>query len=295
MNARAAAFLGLALLLAPNAGKAWGIAGHAMIADIAEWHLTPAALAQIHFLLADEGYDHLDQISSWADEIRPQRKEASPWHYVDIPLSATSYDAARDCPKGDCVIDAINRYSAVLADRSKSVEERREALKFLVHFVGDVQMPLHGTGNAGDQGGNKVLVTYFGQSQGWGKAHLNLHGLWDSGIIEHKLGIKEGALGGENTELKRAATLMAEDFNQQISKADAASAQNLNPIDWAMESHDLAAKYVYPGVNTVDAPPPAEPVLLGAEYEARAWPVVVQRIKQGGLRLAALLNRDLGS
>lgn len=295
MKTRFISLLALGLLLAPGAGFAWGIAGHAMIADIAEWHLTPAALAQVHALLADEGYQHLDQISSWADEIRPQRKEANPWHYVDIPLSATFYDAARDCPKGDCVIDAINRYSAVLADRRKSVEERREALKFLVHFVGDIQMPLHGSGNAGDQGGNKVLVTYFGQSQGWGKNHLNLHGLWDSGIIEHKIGIKEGALGGENSELKRAATQLAADFNQQISGEEAARPQDLDPTDWAMESHDLALRVVYPGVNAVDAPPPAEPVVLGADYETRAWPVVVQRIKQGGLRLAALLNRDLGS
>lgn len=279
--------------LLPRAGFAWGIAGHAMIADIAEWHLTPAARAQVQALLRDEGYEHLDQIGSWADEIRPQRKEASPWHYVDIPLTESAYDAARDCPKGDCVIDAINRFRKVLGDRSKSIEERREALKFLVHFVGDIQMPLHGTGNAGDQGGNKVLVTYFGQTQGWGKHPLNLHTVWDATIIEHKLGIKEGNLGDENSALKLAATEMASNFNDQLSRDEITTPQSLDPIVWAMESHDLAARYVYPGVNEPGAPPPAEPVALGADYEARAWPVVVQRIKQGGLRLAALLNQTL--
>jgi hypothetical protein len=279
----------LLLCLLPYAGRAWGIAGHAMIADIAEWHLSPAALAEAHRLLAEEGFEHLDQVASWADEIRPQRKEASPWHYVDIPLTANSYDAARDCPKGDCVIDAIARYRAVLADKSKPAADRREALKFLVHFIGDIQMPLHATENAGDHGGNKVLVKYFDQTTGWGKNPLNLHTVWDATIIEHHLGLKEGNLGDANEELHKAAFKLAQQLNQGLADTP----QDLDPVVWAMESHDLAAKYVYPGIVLPGAQPPAEAVQLGEDYDRRAWPVVEKRIQQGGLRLAAVLNRDL--
>jgi hypothetical protein len=281
----------LLLCLLPQAGRAWGIAGHAMIAEIAEWHLTPAALAEMRRLLAEEGFEHLDQIGSWADEIRPQRKEASPWHYVDIPLTADSYDPARDCPKGDCVIDAINRYRAILADKAKPAADRREALKFLVHFIGDIQMPLHGTENAGDHGGNKVLVRYFEQTQGWGKNPLNLHTVWDATIIERHLGVKEGNLGEPNEELHKAELKLAGQLNEGLADGK----QELDPVVWAMESHDLAAKYVYPGVVEPGAQPPAQPVQLGEDYDRRAWPVIEKRIQQGGLRLAAILNRDLAN
>lgn len=281
------------LALTPQSGRAWGIAGHAMIADIAEWHLTPAALSEVHRLLGEEGWEHLDQVSSWADEIRPQRKEANPWHYVDIPLTEHSYDPARDCPKGDCAIDAINRYRVILSDKSKSTAERREALKFLVHFVGDIQQPLHGTENAGDHGGNKVLVNYFGQTQS-GKYPLNLHWVWDTSIIEHHLGVKEGGLNDDNAQLRQAATLLAAKLNDSIGKQEASLPQDLDPVTWAMESHDLAAQYVYPGVVAPGAQAPDTPVAIGEDYDRRAWPVVQRRIKQGGLRLAALLNQCLG-
>jgi len=287
---RIATITALLLCLLPQAGRAWGIAGHAMIAEIAEWHMSPAALAETRRLLAEEGFEHLDQVGSWADEIRPQRKEASPWHYVDIPLTADSYDAARDCAKGDCVIDAINRYSAILADRSKPDADRREALKFLVHFVGDIQQPLHGAENAGDHGGNKVLVRYFDQDLGWSNRPLNLHALWDSFIIERHLGVKEGNLGEPNEALHKAGLELAKKLNDGLADTP----NDLDPVTWAMESHDLAAKIVYPGVVAPGAQPPTQAVQLGEEYDRRAWPVVEKRIQQGGLRLAALLNRDLG-
>ena len=284
----------LSLCLLPLSGRAWGVAGHAMIGDIAEWHLTPTALAKVRAILAEEGFEHLAQVASWPDEIRSQRKETGPWHYVDIPLTETAYDPDRDCPKDNCVIAAINRFRVILADPYKSPLERREALKFLVHFIGDLQMPLHGTENAGDQGGNKVLVNYFGQTMASNKYPLNLHTMWDISIIEHHLGVQQGGTSDPNTELRQASTLMAAKLNERIPVAEAkASASDLDPIVWAMESHDLAAKYVYPGVVAPGALPPPQPVVLGEEYDARAWPVVERRLQQGGLRLAAVLNQAL--
>ncbi|MBV8156427.1 MAG: S1/P1 nuclease, partial [Dyella sp.] len=167
----------ICLALAPGA-HAWGQLGHSVVADLAQRHLSPAAEAEVERLLAPENTKSLADIASWPDEIRNQRKETGPWHYVDIPLTESKYDPERDCPKGDCVIDAINRFRTVLADPYKSPLERREALKFLVHFVGDLQMPLHGAENAGDHGGNKVLVNYFGQTMASNKYPLNLHTVW---------------------------------------------------------------------------------------------------------------------
>jgi hypothetical protein len=287
-------FLLIAALLAPLCGRAWGIVGHAAIADIAEAHLTPAALAEMRALLADEGFEHLDQVASWADEIRKERPEASPWHYVDIPLTASSYDAGRDCANDNCVIGAIARLRAVLGDRGKPAAERREALKFLVHFIGDLQQPLHGTENAGDHGGNKVLVTYFGQTTGWGTSPLNLHALWDVTIIERHIGAKETYGDDAKAELRKLAGKLAQDLDRRLTAAEvAAAATDLDPVRWAMESHDLAASTVYPGVVAPGAQPPATPVALGEEYDRRAWPVVERRLQQGGLRLAAVLNATI--
>jgi hypothetical protein len=282
-----------ALSLVPACGHAWGVTGHAIVADIAEHHLTPAALDQVHALLKDEGLEHLDQIGSWPDTIRKERPEANPWHYVAIPLSETSYVPDRDCKKDDCVIEAIRRFTAILSDRSQPTQARREALKFLVHFVGDLHQPLHGADNAGDHEGNDVRVSYFGDT---GTAHypLDLHWVWDTKILERQLHVREQGASEPNLEAKRAAAIAANDIDHAHLKGlDAAS--NTDPAVWAMESHDAAKAFVYPGVVAMGAQAPAQPILLGAAYHKRAWPVTEVRLELGGLRLAALVNKALES
>ena len=116
-----------------------------------------------------------------ADQIRMQRPETAPWHYVNIPIhpapdEPSDYDATRDCPNDACVVAKIEQFERVLADRQVSQRQRLEALKYLVHFVGDVHQPLH-TSNDHDRGGNEVPVTFMGRQ-------TNLHAVWDTGIIE---------------------------------------------------------------------------------------------------------------
>lgn len=289
-----AALLLATLLALPGRGQAWGVTGHAMVADIAEHHLSQEALEQVHLLLRDEGLEHLDQVASWPDTIRKEHPEASPWHYVGIPLSATSYDPERDCKNGDCAIEAIKRFSAILADRTQTPMARREALKFLVHIVGDLHQPLHGADNMGDHGGGKVRVSYFGQTVS-GAYPLDLHWTWDTIILEHHFGMKEEPAEAPNIQTKLTAALAANDLDAKLFKSLALLAQKNDPVQWAMESHDAAKSYVYPGVVRPGAQPPAQPIALGEAYQARAWPVVEKRIELGGLRLAALLNKALGS
>ena len=283
----------LALLSLPGRGQAWGVTGHAIIADIAEHHLTPAALDQVHALLGVEGFEHLDQVASWPDTIRKERPEASPWHYTDIPLTETAYVPARDCKNGDCSVEAIKRFTALLADRSQPAAKREEALKFLVHFVGDQHQPLHGAENAGDHGGGTVKITYFGDN-GSAQYPLNLHWVWDTSIIEHHLNVKEGATTDPNLEARRAAAVAANDIDRKFSRGAPNSAA-ADPAVWALESHDAAAKAVYPGVVAPGAAAPPSPVILGEAYQKKAWPVVERRLELGGLRLADLLNKALGS
>ena len=122
-----------------------------MIAAEAQQLLTPAARAEVDRLLALEPGATLASISTWADETRSPGTAS--WHYVNFPRDAgCAYEAPRDCPGDACVVGAIARQEAVLTSTAADAE-KLVALKYLVHFVGDVHQPLH-AGYADDKGGN---------------------------------------------------------------------------------------------------------------------------------------------
>ena len=156
---------------------AWGRDGHAIIAQIAEARLTPQAKAGVEELL---GKRTMSSVASWADTIRKDREETSPWHYVNIPYEMRGYDPARDGKNGENVIDKIVDFANVLNDRKRPEAEREEALKFLIHFVGDLHQPLHCSERNEDRGGNFRLVFFLEKPEA-----ISLHRAWDSEILEH--------------------------------------------------------------------------------------------------------------
>jgi hypothetical protein len=174
MTAPAALFL--STVLGAGHALAWGPEGHAIVAEIAEARLTDAARAQVAQLLTQENHQHLDEVASWADDYRVSHPETGGWHYVDIPLSTAAYDANRDCAGGNCVVVQIQSFAATLGNKNAAPADRLVALKFVVHFVGDIHQPLHAEDDD-DKGGNDVHITYFGKS-------TNLHSVWDGRIIE---------------------------------------------------------------------------------------------------------------
>jgi len=261
----ATALISLFLLIVQSNSFGWGGEGHKIVANIAEVRLTPQAKAQVQALLDGA---HLADVSTWADEVRRDRPTTSRWHYVDIPYDANSYDAGRDCQTtdhGDCVIAEIARAEKVLGDTSQTKSDRAEALKFLVHLVGDMHQPLHSierkdpaTGN-GDAGGNGVRVVFFGQP-------ANLHGVWDSGIVSH---------GG--VTLEQVEKWLSMQDEKDLAKGD--------PVQWAIAAHDLAI------ANTYKIPVDRQ---LGDDYVKKNVPIVVAQLGSAGVRLAAILNAVLG-
>lgn len=250
----------IALIMLPCQFFGWGSKGHHIVGDIAEAHLSPAAKAAVQSLL---GADTLASISTWADEVRRDRPETYNWHFVDIPADSKGYDSARDCkpsPKGDCVIAEIERARNTLADKAKSKEERIEALKFLVHFVGDIHQPMHGIGEA--RGGNDIRVVEFGSSQ-CGNHACNLHAEWDSGLIEHT---------------RRSEADYVSYLEQLIQRRHLIASGS--PTDWANESHELARAAWLSDGGSVDE-----------SYYAQQITVVDERLALAGLRLAAVLNK----
>ncbi|MCX7515021.1 S1/P1 nuclease [Frateuria hangzhouensis] len=260
---RSAACLLAGFLLVPGA-RAWGPEGHRIVAELAQRHLSPAAEAQVERLLAPEHTRRLADIATWADDIQDDPAQKALWkatrrqHYINFRDRTCGYQPPRDCPDGRCVIGGLAHYAAVLADRSQSEAARREALKFVVHFVGDEHQPLH-AGYRPDKGGNTFQVRFEGKGS-------NLHRVWDSGML-------------------RTRALDWQDYAQRL---DARGPVALPPasdtpyVAWAQESCRLS-RDIYPDGHAIDA-----------GYVEAELPLAERRLREAGRRLAELLNRTLG-
>ncbi|HEY2584453.1 MAG TPA: S1/P1 nuclease, partial [Tepidisphaeraceae bacterium] len=252
--------------MAPFA-HAWGGDGHQIVCLIAEDRLTPSAKAAIHDLLGKDVNISDAEIANWADQVRRERRETAPWHYVDIPTNADAFDEARDGQHGNNVIDKIGDFKAVLNDLKASKAQRAEALKFLGHFVGDLHQPLHCAERNKDKGGNGRLVFFLDQPRA-----VNLHTVWDTTILLRRKGAT------------RIADY-ADRLNSQITPEQASEWGKGTPTDWANQPHDVAVKIVYAGVPA-GGPPPK----LDQQYLDAAGPVVDVQLERAGVRLAAILN-----
>lgn len=252
------------LSLVPSSGHAWSREGHEIVALIAEQRLQPDVRDAVNTLLGGSSFA---EASMWADKVR--NKQTGPWHYVNIPISDSKYDAKRMCRNNQCVIGQIERFRKVLANPAANFEKRQKALKYLIHFVGDLHQPLH-AGDNHDHGGNDVQVEFLGETiNPYSRKPWNLHAVWDSGILEAH---------------DRDAHHYAERLNIWLQSQPEGAFQDGSVVDWAMESHQIAKEHVY-------ALP--EDRKLGEEYYRANVPVVDQQLAKAGVRLAKLLNDGL--
>jgi hypothetical protein len=248
------------LLAMPQFAWGWGREGHQIIATVAEGHLDQTTLVMIQSLI---GNNHLYSVATWADDIRRERRDTAPWHYVNIPLGG-KYVSSRDCaPPKSRVVEKITEYLAVLKDRQASREQRAEALRFIVRLVGDIHQPLHAIGDA--RGGNDIHVRFLG-SRVCGPYDCNLHGVWDTSLI-YKRGLRPQEYASQLEEFVKHNTLNA----------------GGTPEQWANESARLAeTAWVVDGAS------------LDQQYYEREIKVVDKQMALAGLRLAKLLNDTLG-
>jgi hypothetical protein len=253
---------------------AWGPKGHAIVADIAQSRLTPLAKKNLQLLL---GTDSLASIASWADQVRRDRDESYDWHFVDIPKDAAGFSEQRDCfrPQDNhkdaqvdhhnCVVDRIEIFSKVLADEKASRADRLEALKWVVHFVGDLHQPLHAIDDA--RGGNDIKLPVFGSPK-CGDYDCNLHWAWDTLLLEHA--------GYSEEEY-------VQHLNQLIDQQHLSQQAAGTPEDWANESHLQARQIIE-----------QKPASIDERYYQSNITLVNQKLALAGLRLAAVLNDTLG-
>jgi nuclease S1 len=238
----------------------WKRDGHRIVAELAQRELRPQVRAEIGRLLAGEAEPTLAGVASWADTLRiadPKDPRAS-WHYVNFRSGDCDYVPARDCPDGRCVIGAINRQFLVLSDRARPDAERRDALKYLVHFVGDVHQPLHASPRR-DKGGNDFQVSLDGRG-------TNLHAIWDSELVASR-GLAPEAYAAELA-------------GRTPRPVDPTGSSDRPAVEWALESCRLVRDGgIYPPDHAVDAK-----YLDAHRSQAEA------RLQLAGHRLAGLLN-----
>ena len=280
-----AAGLAVGLLLAAQSAFAWGPQGHRTIGAIADRLLTPAAHAAVLEILADDrdkfgnpsGRRTLESISDWADEVRHLPADRPAWHYDDVPVCGGG-DKSRYCPDGQCNSEQLKRLIVVLGNRHAAARDRDEALKWIVHLLGDLHQPLHAADNT-DQGGNLVRVALEGVHT---RGRESLHHAWDNDLVQLALHSSNRQRPPPDIE---ALAAEAANLGREVGQG--------TPDGWARESNNLARNvaYRYPGFacNRV----PAGIVVLDVPYLDDAELVVRERLLLAGARLATLLNSEL--
>jgi hypothetical protein len=255
--------------------EAWGTHGHRIVAKLAMTRLTPQAKAAIRALL-EEGED-LTDASTYPDEHKREIRGSAPWHYVNVPIDQDRYDPRFCDPRKGCVVDKIKQFRAVLQDPNADEQQKRMALRFVAHLIGDLHQPLHVGAFDGDQGGNLLQVSYFRRAS-------NLHKIWDIEIIAHApisnpAGLRRGDFVDEEAWVRALSRLAAANADQWR--------QAKTEEEWASESL-LLAKQAYQNTQAGRIIYPGD--RLGRPYQDQFEPRVAERLAQAGVRLADVLN-----
>lgn len=310
-------FIASSLLVAgatAPAAHAWGCKGHYITALIAEKHINPNAWAIITQILdaapidpglsrycKEKAEDAFTDSATWADDERSVNPSTAGWHFIDIPRGATLGDISQYCPATTgCVTQAIADQLALLRDPNTPAVKRADALRYIIHFVGDIHQPLHTTSN-NDRGGNCVPVEFFGKAPAETNKQKesfqpNLHAIWDTDILAQ--------FAGDRTAQQIADELDSK-FKDQIPGWQTGSR---DPKAWAWEGHEAAEHAVYgflPNKIAIEAPREIDSCAeddhiamrmlrlkekLADDYENAATPAVQEQLTKAGIRLAAILN-----
>jgi len=298
---------------------AWGCQGHRTVAILAERLVDAKTRQAVKAVLTASPIDPaLDRAcfptdsdpivdaATWADDVRGVMKETAEWHFIDYPLSVDAQAGfTKFCAGSNCVIAAIvNQFNKLKTSSDKA--EKAKALRFLLHFVGDVHQPLHAIDN-GDPGGNCVPVTYFGTqpvtTNGGGSFSPNLHHVWDTETIVRFM---------KAQKLSSNAALAQRIIDDGLvpKSVKAATPTTARVRAWA-EASNAAAKQV--GYGKLSKAIPEEPVLtaplfsctgnkkignrmnqlqerVDASYDAETTAVIEKQLALAGQRLAAVLE-----
>jgi nuclease S1 len=319
VSVRLAYALTFVLIVGCGDAQAWGCEGHRAVVFIAERLLSPATIEKAKATLAAAPIDPMlrrfcdpvtdDSIAdsaTWADDYRDIDARTFGWHFINVPRNATltRSNERQYCPGGDCVVDAIATQFRQLTTASDPIV-KANALRFLLHFIGDLHQPLHATTN-GDRGGNCVPVTYHGrepEQNERGDWSPNLHSVWDSSTIRTLM------VAHRLTDARALARHIAAARPLPLSVAKVTPTPDA-VVRWAQESHVLGQTVVYARLPRAVPLEPASAAmiasctdnhdvanrmlakreLIDAPYEEASIPVIVAQLRLAGSSLAAVLK-----
>lgn len=278
---------------APLSAWGWNKGGHMMVAHIAYERLTPAARREVDRLIAIRlpvdavapAPDDFMSASYWADDVRPldEYKYTYPYHFIEMLFSADGTPLPPGRPDPENIVRALSKYVALLRAAPASDETRAEALRFVIHFVGDIHQPLHAGGRVtqalpgGDRGGNDFPITLVG---GDGvPRRTNLHAFWDNGIDRFpRMGPNFAPPPkAQIPPAARRATALAPESPDAWKEGG-----TLGFAAWVAESNRITGSVVYRGLVEGGEP--------SAAYRKEAAAIAYRRVAWAGYRLARLLN-----
>jgi hypothetical protein len=265
------------LALTPGTALAWGSKGHAVVAEVAERGLSPNVAAQVRGLNFSAPLRDVASLpDDWrADETKGLRPgDTGPLHYSNIPNDQLTFDRTRDCKEDQCIVAAIEKFTAVLKDKTQPRDKRREALIFIVHFVGDLHQPMHAAGGQVkdeatgqmvlDRGGNLMKIRLLG-------VETNLHSAWDGLLVDW----------GPATVDDYADFLLSYEMRgRSVEEIQRGAIE-----EWFNESHYAAVHHAYDIGNGT----------LGSEYAKKNSGIIYERLLRGGLRLRRVLEETLSA
>jgi len=292
---------------------AWGCDGHQTVALIAKQNLNPHALSMVNQILTNNPIDPslfrfckpvetdpMTDSATWADDFRDKHPETAPWHFIDIPRGAAKGTFV--CNSADsCITLVLAAQIKVLQTPGSSAADQANALRFIIHFAGDIHQPLHCTTN-NDRGANCVPVTYFGklpkETNKTAESYKeNLHGAWDTDLVER---IENGKT------VEEFANALNTKFNPQFASWQSAG---INFDDWAWDSHEDAETKSYGKLNKkipIETPAPVTTCAdanhistrmlalnekVGPSYQSKVSSTIQEQIAKAGFRLAMILNQ----
>jgi S1/P1 Nuclease len=294
-------------VVAPNAARAWGNEGHQTIGLIAEHYLTAKERAEVKRLLSlpidPELPATMRDRATWGDAYRDSDRNTTKvrytltrnWHFVDLEIDNPNFAAACfgdvPLPQGinptqgnaqECIVQKIEEFRAVLADKVLPDAERALALNFLLHFVGDVHQPLHAAERQNDQGGNLVFIV-----TGTSKNGSNLHSFWDTAAVAR--------LGSSPDTISAALT-------SDMTSGKLAMWRKGNSRNWAMQSYKIAHDVTYAlptatrdcSIRARDGTKKQETcIVLDEVYRTKAAGKVHRQLEAAGVRLAWVISQAL--